>query len=103
MGSHLDSVATGGMFDGPLGVNHLLLFLLAENAANTLIRQVLGALEVIRSMKEQDVKTNAPLVLITGQAKKELASSHFWAVHVFTPDNQLSKKLTHLSRPATPP
>lgn len=44
MGSHLDSVATGGRFDGPLGV--------------------LGALEVVRSLKEQDIKTFAPIVLI---------------------------------------
>ncbi|KAE8827297.1 hypothetical protein PTNB85_08650 [Pyrenophora teres f. teres] len=44
MGSHLDSVATGGKFDGPLGV--------------------LGGLEVLRSMREQGIKTRAPLVLI---------------------------------------
>lgn len=44
MGSHFDSVATGGKFDGPLGV--------------------LGGLEVIRSLKEQQVKTRAPIVLI---------------------------------------
>ncbi|KAL1310540.1 hypothetical protein AAFC00_000821 [Neodothiora populina] len=44
MGSHLDSVATGGRFDGPLGV--------------------IGALEVMRSMKEQDIKTRAPIALI---------------------------------------
>lgn len=44
MGSHLDSVATGGRFDGPLGV--------------------LGALEVVRSMKELGVKTRAPIALI---------------------------------------
>ncbi|PSS25660.1 hypothetical protein M430DRAFT_64184 [Amorphotheca resinae ATCC 22711] len=44
MGSHLDTVATGGMFDGALGV--------------------IGALEVMRSMKEQNVKTNAPICLI---------------------------------------
>ncbi|KIW84606.1 hypothetical protein Z517_03856 [Fonsecaea pedrosoi CBS 271.37] len=44
MGSHLDTVATGGRFDGPLGV--------------------LGALEVIRSFKEQGIKTRAPIVLI---------------------------------------
>lgn len=44
MGSHLDSVATGGRFDGPLGV--------------------LGALEVVRSMREQDVRTFAPVCLI---------------------------------------
>ncbi|KAF2098864.1 N-carbamoyl-L-amino-acid hydrolase [Rhizodiscina lignyota] len=44
MGSHLDSVATGGKFDGPLGV--------------------IGGLEVLRSMKEQGIKTRAPLVLI---------------------------------------
>ncbi|KAF8864243.1 Zn-dependent exopeptidase [Acephala macrosclerotiorum] len=44
MGSHLDTVATGGKFDGPLGV--------------------LGALEVLRSMKAQNIKTRAPLVLI---------------------------------------
>ncbi|KAF2164445.1 hypothetical protein M409DRAFT_25323 [Zasmidium cellare ATCC 36951] len=44
MGSHLDSVATGGRFDGPLGV--------------------LGALEVVRSLKEQDVRTFAPIAVI---------------------------------------
>ncbi|CAK4033665.1 hypothetical protein AC578_6877 [Lecanosticta acicola] len=44
MGSHLDSVATGGRFDGALGV--------------------LGALEVVRSMREQDIKTFAPITLI---------------------------------------
>ncbi|KAK5119625.1 hypothetical protein LTR85_007454 [Meristemomyces frigidus] len=44
MGSHLDSVATGGRFDGPLGV--------------------LGALEVVQSMKEQGIKTHAPIALI---------------------------------------
>lgn len=44
MGSHLDSVATGGRFDGPLGV--------------------LGALEAVRGMKEQGIKTYAPIALI---------------------------------------
>ncbi|KAL3469707.1 hypothetical protein BJX99DRAFT_264951 [Aspergillus californicus] len=44
IGSHLDTVATGGKFDGPLGV--------------------LSGLEVIRSFKEQNIKTRAPLVLI---------------------------------------
>ncbi|GAB7358071.1 hypothetical protein MBLNU230_g0233t1 [Neophaeotheca triangularis] len=44
MGSHLDSVATGGRFDGPLGV--------------------LGALEAFRSMKEQGIDTYAPITLI---------------------------------------
>ncbi|KAF2766563.1 N-carbamoyl-L-amino-acid hydrolase [Teratosphaeria nubilosa] len=44
MGSHLDSVSTGGRFDGPLGV--------------------LGGLEVVRSMKEQGIKTKAPIALI---------------------------------------
>ena len=44
MGSHLDSVATGGRFDGPLGV--------------------IGALEVVRSMKEQNIRTFAPITLI---------------------------------------
>lgn len=44
MGSHLDSVETGGRFDGPLGV--------------------LGALEVVRSIKEQNIQTYAPIVLI---------------------------------------
>ncbi|KAK4539199.1 hypothetical protein LTR36_001157 [Oleoguttula mirabilis] len=43
MGSHFDTVATGGRFDGPLGV--------------------IGGLEVLRSMKEQGIKTRAPLVL----------------------------------------
>jgi len=62
MGSHLDSVATGGKFDGPLGVNHLPLFLVAKKATNTLIQQVLGALEVMRSMKEQESK---PMLLLS--------------------------------------
>ncbi|ETN45722.1 uncharacterized protein HMPREF1541_09555 [Cyphellophora europaea CBS 101466] len=44
MGSHLDTVATGGRFDGPLGV--------------------IGGLEVVRSMKEQGIKPRAPIVLI---------------------------------------
>ncbi|KAL4807452.1 glycosyl hydrolases family 31-domain-containing protein [Aspergillus unguis] len=44
MGSHLDTVATGGKFDGPLGV--------------------LSGLEVIRSFQEQGIKTRAPLALI---------------------------------------
>lgn len=44
MGSHLDSVATGGRFDGPLGV--------------------IGALEVVRSMKELGIKTKAPITVI---------------------------------------
>ena len=44
MESHLDSVATGGRFDGPLGV--------------------IGALEVVRSLKEQGIRTHAPLALI---------------------------------------
>ncbi|KAL6249417.1 hypothetical protein RBB50_003270 [Rhinocladiella similis] len=44
MGSHLDTVATGGKFDGPLGV--------------------LCALEVLRSFREQNIKTRAPLVAI---------------------------------------
>ncbi|KAI6891080.1 hypothetical protein KC318_g14073 [Hortaea werneckii] len=44
MGSHLDSVATGGRFDGPLGV--------------------IGALEVVRSLKEQNICTRAPITLI---------------------------------------
>ncbi|KAJ9265349.1 hypothetical protein DTO027B5_7820 [Paecilomyces variotii] len=43
MGSHLDTVATGGRFDGPLGV--------------------ISGLEVIRSLKEQGIKTRAPLTL----------------------------------------
>ena len=44
MGSHLDSVATGGRFDGPLGV--------------------IGALEVVRSLQEQKVETFAPITVI---------------------------------------
>ncbi|KAL4975543.1 hypothetical protein BDW66DRAFT_151832 [Aspergillus desertorum] len=44
MGSHLDTAATGGKFDGPLGV--------------------LSGLEVIRSFQEQGIKTRAPLALI---------------------------------------
>ncbi|KAK4939769.1 hypothetical protein LTR10_020053 [Elasticomyces elasticus] len=44
MGSHFDTVATGGKFDGALGV--------------------LCALEVLRSFKEQNIKTRAPLVAI---------------------------------------
>lgn len=44
IGSHMDTVATGGKFDGPLGV--------------------IGALEVARSLKEQGIKTKAPIVVI---------------------------------------
>jgi N-carbamoyl-L-amino-acid hydrolase len=44
MGSHLDSVATGGRFDGPLGV--------------------IGALEVVRSLQEQKIETFAPISVI---------------------------------------
>lgn len=44
MGSHLDSVATGGRFDGPLGV--------------------IGALEVVRSLQEQKIETFAPIAVI---------------------------------------
>lgn len=44
MGSHMDSVETGGRFDGPLGV--------------------IGALEVVRSLKEQNFQTHAPIALI---------------------------------------
>lgn len=44
MGSHLDSVLTGGRFDGPLGV--------------------IGALEVVRSMQEQKIETFAPICVI---------------------------------------
>ena len=44
MGSHLDSVATGGRFDGPLGV--------------------IGALEVVRSLQEQKIETFAPITVI---------------------------------------
>lgn len=40
-GSHIDTVATAGMFDGPLGA--------------------LGALEVIRSLNEQGIVTRRPL------------------------------------------
>lgn len=67
MGSHLDSVATGGRFDGPLGVSMLPRVIagvggLSEQLANE--SQVLGGLEVVRSIKEQGVKTHAPLMLI---------------------------------------
>ncbi|KAF2116618.1 N-carbamoyl-L-amino-acid hydrolase [Lophiotrema nucula] len=55
MGSHLDSVGTGGKFDGPLGV--------------------LGALEVIRSLKEQGIKTRAPIVLINWTNEE---GARFW-------------------------
>jgi len=44
MGSHLDSVLTGGRFDGPLGV--------------------IGALEVVRSLQEQEIETLAPITVI---------------------------------------
>lgn len=44
MGSHLDSVATGGRFDGPLGV--------------------VGALEVVRSFREQGIEHFAPISII---------------------------------------
>ncbi len=44
MGSHLDTVATGGNFDGPLGV--------------------IGGLEVDCRTKEQGIKPRTPIVLI---------------------------------------
>lgn len=44
MGSHLDSVATGGRFDGPLGV--------------------IGALEALKTIKEHGIATFAPIALI---------------------------------------
>ncbi|KAL1587014.1 hypothetical protein WHR41_04129 [Cladosporium halotolerans] len=44
MGSHLDSVTTGGRFDGPLGV--------------------IGALEVVRSFREQGIEHFAPISII---------------------------------------
>lgn len=44
MGSHLDSVPEGGIFDGPLGV--------------------LAAIEVLQSMKEHQVETNHPIEVI---------------------------------------
>jgi beta-ureidopropionase / N-carbamoyl-L-amino-acid hydrolase len=43
-GSHLDTVPTGGKFDGPLGV--------------------LAGLEVMRRLQEQDIRTRAPLELV---------------------------------------
>jgi len=43
-GSHIDSVRNGGRFDGVLGV--------------------IGALEVIRVIKEQNIKTNNPIELV---------------------------------------
>jgi len=54
-------------------------------------------------MKEQDVKTNASLVLINWTNEEGARFFPLLAVHVFMPDNQLSKKLTYLSRPTTPP
>ncbi len=44
MGSHLDTQPTGGKFDGVLGV--------------------LGALEVMRTLHEQDFETNAPITIV---------------------------------------
>lgn len=44
MGSHLDTQPTGGKFDGVLGV--------------------LGALEVVRTLHEQDYETNAPIEIV---------------------------------------
>lgn len=54
MGSHLDSVATGGRFDGPL--------------------VVIGALEVVRSLKEQNIRTRAPITLINWTNEVSLQS-----------------------------
>lgn len=44
MGSHLDSVKEGGNFDGPLGV--------------------IGALEVVQSLKESGIEPKKPLVVV---------------------------------------
>lgn len=65
MGSHLDSVATGGRFDGPLGV--------------------IGALEVVRSLKEQGIRTRAPITLINWTNEVSLQSIDF-NVPVARPD-----------------
>ena len=75
MGSHLDTVVKGGKFDGILGVGvssttshaaspcSLLRFLLSNASRLTFVVQVLGGLEVIRSMKELKIKPHAPVAL----------------------------------------
>lgn len=100
MGSHLDSVATGGRFDGALGV--------------------IGALEVVRSLKEQDIRTRAPFTLInwtnevslksfepqhtsreirlTAKCRKVLVSSHHWGHLACTPVRALLQRPTRAKR-----
>ena len=71
MGSHLDTQPTGGKFDGTLGV--------------------LGALEAMRTLHEQDYETNAPIEIVNWTneegarfAPAMLASGVF--ASVFTPE-----------------
>src|ERR1700729_1823162 len=71
MGSHLDTQPTGGKFDGALGV--------------------LGALEAMRTLHEQDYETNAPIEIVNWTneegarfAPAMLASGVF--AGVFTPE-----------------
>lgn len=68
MGSHLDTQPTGGKYDGVLGV--------------------LGALEVVRSMNDLDIKTRHPIVVVnwsneegTRFAPPMLASGVFAGIH----------------------
>ncbi len=68
VGSHLDTQPTGGKFDGVLGV--------------------LGALEIIRTLNEMDIKTRRPIVIVnwtneegTRFAPPMLASGVFAGVH----------------------
>ncbi|QEW20018.1 N-carbamoyl-L-amino acid hydrolase [Marinibacterium anthonyi] len=68
MGSHLDTQPTGGKYDGVLGV--------------------LGALEVVRSMNDLDIRTKHPIVVVnwtneegTRFAPPMLASGVFAGVH----------------------
>ena len=77
VGSHLDTQPTGGKYDGVLGV--------------------LGALEIIRTLNEMDVKTRHPIVIVnwtneegTRFAPPMLASGVFAGMH--TQDWAYSRK-----------
>ena len=68
MGSHLDTQPTGGKYDGVLGV--------------------LGALEVVRSLNDLDIRTRHPIVVVnwtneegTRFAPAMLASGVFAGIH----------------------
>ncbi|SCV41388.1 uncharacterized protein FFB14_07453 [Fusarium fujikuroi] len=79
MGSHLDSVLTGGKFDGVLGV--------------------LAGLEVLRSLKEQGITTHAPIAVVNWTNEEgsrfvpSLGASTVWAEEATVEEVHASRTL----------